>query len=34
MSLGLYKHPSLGEVRKYILNNKYVLECKLNPSGT
>lgn len=30
MSIGLYRHPTLGETKKYILNNKYVLEVKLD----
>ncbi len=34
MSVGLYRHASLGETRKYILNNKHVLEIKVDPKQT
>jgi transcription initiation factor TFIID subunit TAF12 len=34
MSVGLYRHASLGETRKYILNNKHVLEVKVDLKQT
>lgn len=34
MSVGLYRHALLGETRKYILNNKQVLEVKADLKQT
>jgi hypothetical protein len=30
MSIGLYEHPHFGLVRRYIQNNRYVLEAQYN----
>lgn len=30
MSIGLYEHPHLGLVRRYILSNRYILESSYN----
>ena len=34
MSVGLYKHPILGETKKFILNNKNVLSIKTDTKLT
>jgi hypothetical protein len=34
MSVGLYRHPILGETKKFILNNKHVLSIKTDTKLT